>query len=81
MVSERAFAAETADVQQTEVAPEHIGEEGEVAEVQASAEPAAATAEDDENVDLEAVLGGGIRKAPAAAAVDEPESLAAETGA
>ena len=30
MVSERAFATEVADVQQPEVAPEHVGEEGEL---------------------------------------------------
>jgi small subunit ribosomal protein S2 len=79
MVSERAFATEVADVQQAEVAPEHVGEEGEVLEAQSSVivDPA----EEDENVDLEAVLGGGIRKAPSAATIDEPESIVAETGA
>ncbi len=66
MVSERAFATEAADVQQIEIAPEFIGEEAEavVAEVQESAGTAEASAEDEEVVDLEAVLGGGIRKAP-----------------
>ena len=48
-------------------------------DVQAAAgEP---SAEDDENVDLEAVLGGNIRKAPATVTADEPEPVAAETGA
>src|SRR6201747_1178774 len=36
MVSERAFATEVADVDQAAIAPEHIGEDGEVAEIQAS---------------------------------------------
>jgi small subunit ribosomal protein S2 len=78
MVSERAFATEAADVQQIEIAPEFLGEEDEagiVAEVQESAGTAEASAEDEEVVDLEAVLGGGIRKAPSAAV--EPEAEAA----
>ena len=79
MVSERAFATEVSDVDQTEVAPEHIGEEGEANEIQASI--SAADSDEDDNVDLEAVLGGNIRKAPAAASVDEPETAIAETGA
>ena len=79
MVSERAFATEVADVDQAEVAPEHIGEEGEANEIQASI--TAADSDEDDNVDLEAVLGGNIRKAPAAASVDEPETAIAETGA
>ena len=66
MVSDKAFATEVADVDQAEVAPEHIGEEGEANEIQASEAPPP-TADEDDNVDLEAVLGGGIRKAPAAA--------------
>jgi small subunit ribosomal protein S2 len=84
MVSERAFATEVADVRPAEIAPEFLGEEGEAtAEVQESAGVAATSAEetvDDENVDLEAVLGGNIRKAPAAATEDEPEPAHA-TGA
>jgi len=84
MVSERAFATEVADVRPAEIAPEFLGEEGEAtAEVQESAGVAAASTEetvDDENVDLEAVLGGNIRKAPVAATEDEPEPAHA-TGA
>ena len=82
MVSDKAFAQEYADVQQAEVAPEHIGEETEapVAAQETAATPEA-SADEDENVDLEAVLGGNIRKAPAAATADEPEPVAAETGA
>jgi len=74
-------------VQQAEVSPEFVGEEGEegAGEVQTSATPMAATedAVDDDNVDLEAVLGGNIRKAPVAATEDEaePEPAHAATGA
>jgi small subunit ribosomal protein S2 len=86
MVSERAFATEAADVQQLEIAPEYIGEEaepGEVLVVQESAGSAEASVEDEEVVDLEAVLGGGIRKAPSAAveAEAEPDSVHAEASA
>jgi len=85
MISEKAFATEVADVRPAEVAPEFIGEESEAAgDVQESAGVAAASADEaaaeDENVDLEAVLGGNIRKAPVAATEDEPEPAHA-TGA
>jgi small subunit ribosomal protein S2 len=78
MVSEKAFSTEAADVQPLEVSPEHIGEDGEVIasdlEVHESAGVAAASTEDeDETVDLAAVLGGNIRKAPAAATEPEAE--------
>src|SRR5579871_4669677 len=79
MVSERAFATEVADVEPTEIGSEHIGEDGELADVQASI--SAADSDEDDNVDLAAVLGGNIRKAPAAASVDEPETAIADTGA
>jgi small subunit ribosomal protein S2 len=92
LVSEKAFESEVADVQQVEVAPELVGEEGEeivnetVADVHESAGLAADSVEDavdEENVDLNAVLGGNVRKAPAAAteaeAETEPEHIA--TGA
>ena len=87
MVSEKAFATEVADVQAAEVSPEYVGEEGEEGlEVHESAGAAAASTEDavdDETVDLEAVLGGNIRKAPVAATEDEaePEPAHAATGA
>jgi small subunit ribosomal protein S2 len=75
MVSEKAFATEAADIQPLEVSPEHVGEEGEAtdsgADVHESAGVAEASTEDDETVDLAAVLGGNIRKAPAAS---EPEA-------
>jgi small subunit ribosomal protein S2 len=83
MVSEKAFATESADVQPLEVSPEFIGEDGEVAlddataEVHESAGIAAASTDDladDDNVDLAAVLGGNIRKAPVTATEDEVES-------
>jgi small subunit ribosomal protein S2 len=78
MVSEKAFATEVADVVPAEVAPEYVGEEGEegVEQVAESAGVAAASAEevvDDDNVDLAAVLGGNIRKAPVAATEEEVE--------
>jgi small subunit ribosomal protein S2 len=92
LVSEKAFSTEVADVQQVEVAPEYVGEEGEEGEVDATAEIhlsagiAADSVEDiadEENVDLEAVLGGNIRKAPAAATEPEaePETAHIATGA
>jgi small subunit ribosomal protein S2 len=79
-------------VEQVEVAPEYIGEEGDAGEDDAAAEiheSAGIAAEsvddiaDDENVDLAAVLGGNIRKAPVAATEPEaePESAHAATGA
>jgi small subunit ribosomal protein S2 len=83
MVSEKAFATEAADVQPIAVSPEYIGEDGEYepGEIHAAAEPVAAAPEpeEEETVDLEAVLGGNIRKAPAAASEPdaEPESLSA----
>jgi small subunit ribosomal protein S2 len=87
LVSEKAFEAEVADVQQVEVSPELVGEEGEAVAVDASEVPETAVAEasavDDDNVDLAAVLGGNIRKAPAAATEieTEPEVPQVATGA
>jgi small subunit ribosomal protein S2 len=80
MVSEKAFATEVADVNPTEVAPQYIGEEGEEeGEAQAASEPAAAASDEDETVDLEAVLGGNIRKAPAASEPDaDAEAISAQ---
>ena len=89
MVSERAFATESADIIPMEVSPEHVGEEGEVAldaaaelPVAESAGTAEAAIEDDENVDLEAVLGGNIKKAPATSEPEpEAEPISAHAGA
>jgi small subunit ribosomal protein S2 len=85
MVSEKAFATEVADVQPAEVSPEYVGEEGEEG-AEAVQEPVAAAATEevaDDNIDLEAVLGGNIRKAPVAATEEEaePEPAHAATGA
>jgi small subunit ribosomal protein S2 len=87
MVSEKAFATEVADVQPAEVSPEYVGEEGEegLEQVSESAGTAAAATEEiaDDNIDLEAVLGGNIRKAPVAATEEEaePEPAHVATGA
>jgi small subunit ribosomal protein S2 len=78
MVSEKAFATEVADVQAVATESHFIGEDADanegaaLAEVHESAGIAEASADDlidDDNVDLAAVLGGNIRKAPAT----EPE--------
>ena len=68
-------------MQPVEVAPEYVGEEGETdwtmwQQIHESAGIAAESIEDvvdDENVDLAAVLGGNIRKAPVAATEPEVE--------
>jgi len=76
MVSEKAFATESADVQPLAVSPEYVGEDGEIepGEIHAAAEPTEAAPEEDETVDLAAVLGGNIRKAPSAATEPEAET-------
>src|SRR5215467_11655954 len=64
MVSERAFTEETSDVQPIATSPEHIGEEYE--SMYGDEGPRGAVveaADEEETVDLEAVLGGNIRKA------------------
>ena len=88
MVSEKAFATEAADVQPLAISAAYIGEEGEegLDEVHESPGIAAASTDDlidDDNVDLEAVLGGNIRKAPAAETEveAEPEPVHAASGA
>ena len=43
-------------------------------EIRAAAEPVEAVADEDETVDLAAVLGGNIRKAPSAATEPEAET-------
>jgi len=78
MVSEKAFATEVADVVPAAVSPQYVGEEGEegVEPTEESAGLAAASVEDvadDDNVDLAAVLGGNIRKAPVTATEEEVE--------
>jgi small subunit ribosomal protein S2 len=74
MVHDKAFAAESADVVATEQDERMIGEhqdEGTQPEAAEAliAEPVAEAEE--ETIDLEAALGGGIRKAPSAATAEE----------
>ena len=74
MVNDKAFATELAGVTALPVNPnteaDHEGA-SEQATAAATEEP---TEGADEVVDLEAALGGGIRKAPAAVTADEPEA-------
>jgi small subunit ribosomal protein S2 len=77
MVSDKAFAQEYADVAPVAAESHLLGEdEDDVArtEIQVSAGAAADSVEDaeDEDIDLNAALGGGIRKAPAAETEPEP---------
>ncbi len=72
---DKAFSAEMGGVIPTVQAASAEGEEAE--DAAPAAEAAAETEGSDDVVDLEAALGGGIRKAPAAATVvDEPEAVA-----
>uniref|UniRef100_A0A7V4XUI2 Small ribosomal subunit protein uS2 n=1 Tax=Acidobacterium capsulatum TaxID=33075 RepID=A0A7V4XUI2_9BACT len=72
MVNDKQFAAEMEGVTPAEVQASAVGEEAAVAEAAAPAEDASA---DSEEVDLEAALGGGIRKSPAVVnALDEAEA-------
>ncbi|SEG45720.1 SSU ribosomal protein S2P [Bryocella elongata] len=76
MISDKAFTEEFADVTPAGL-PAHmlVDEDETVAEVHESAGIAEASTEDipEENIDLNAVLGGGIRKAPVAIeALEEP---------
>jgi len=84
MISDKAFANELEEVRPLETESHFLGEEGDeaIAEVHESAGTAEASVEDieDETIDLNAALGGGIRKAPAAADA-EPEVEAAEVSA
>ena len=80
MISDKAFSNEYADVQP--IAPEThmVGEDEDVVlhEGRISAGAAAESVEEEpeEDIDLNAALGGGIRKAPAAEI--EPEATPAE---
>jgi small subunit ribosomal protein S2 len=81
MVSEKAFAGEYTDVQPIAQDSHMLGqyedegaESGEAAETTEPAEAAAPVEAEDENIDLAAALGGGIRKQPAAVETEaEPE--------
>jgi small subunit ribosomal protein S2 len=81
MVSDKAFAQEYADVMPVAADANLLAEDDDVArnEIQISAGAAADSIEDteEEEIDLNAALGGGIRKAPAAADL-EPEPTPAE---
>jgi len=85
MISDKAFANEFEEVRPIMTESQFLGEEGDEAlsEVHESAGIAEASVEDvadDDNIDLNAALGGGIRKAPVAADA-EPEVEAAEVSA
>jgi small subunit ribosomal protein S2 len=84
MISDKAFANELEEVRPLATESHFIGEDGDetIGEVHESAGTAEASIEDvdDDNIDLNAALGGGIRKAPAAADA-EPEVEAAEVSA
>jgi small subunit ribosomal protein S2 len=85
MISDKAFSNEYDEVTPIGVDAHFLGEDGEDAaleEVHESAGIAAASTEDaadDENIDLNAVLGGGIRKAPVAADADTEAEPATAT--
>ena len=87
MISDKAFANEFSDVQPVMTEAHFLGDEGDDAlnEVQESAGIAEASAEPDEleseDIDLNAVLGGGIRKAPAAETEPEIEAEPVEATA
>ncbi|WP_263408170.1 30S ribosomal protein S2 [Terriglobus tenax] len=77
MVGDKAFADEYTDVTPVTTESHFIAEEGEEGEA-VEAVAAAPAAEEEETVDLEAALGGGIRKTETES---EPEPAAAEAGA
>ncbi|HEY4009206.1 MAG TPA: 30S ribosomal protein S2, partial [Acidobacteriaceae bacterium] len=84
MISDKAFAQEYADVTPAGLEPHQLAEEEDdtaLQEIQVSAGAAADSVEDteEEDIDLNAALGGGIRKAPAAET--EPEPAPAEATA
>jgi small subunit ribosomal protein S2 len=77
MSTDKQFADATAGVTALPVSEVHVGEEGEQPATPETLEAGADTnAADSEEVDMEAALGGGIRKAPAAVGAAEPEAIA-----
>ncbi len=78
MISDKAFSNEYADVQPIAPPTHLLGEDEELepGEVPISAAAPADEPEEEETIDLNAALGGGIRKAPAAET--EPEATPAE---
>ena len=86
MISDKAFAQEFADVEPTTLPSHFLGDEDDtLSEIQESAGTAEASVEDvvdeDEVIDLNAALGGGIRKAPAAEIEPEIEAEPVEATA
>jgi len=82
MISDKAFAQETSDIMPVMTEAHFLGEEAEAAPAATPfAESTPVAADEEETVDLEAALGGGIRKAPASETEAEPEVVAAEAGA
>ena len=82
MIGDKSIANEYADVTPVATEAHFVGLEDEEAssEVQESS-PVAADAAEEESVDLDAALGGGIRKQPASEMDIEAEPVAAGTGA
>jgi len=80
MISDKAFSSETEGITPLETEAHFVGEEGENAPA-AEAAPAEDASAEDETVDLEAALGGGIRKSPASDTEADAEPVAAEAGA
>ena len=76
MSTDKQFADATAGVTALPVSEVHVGEEGEQPATPETLEAGADTTADSEEVDMEAALGGGIRKAPAAVGAAEPEVIA-----
>ncbi len=77
MSTDKQFADATAGVTALPVSEAHVAEEGEQPATPETLEAGAdTTAADSEEVDMEAALGGGIRKAPAAVGAAEPEVIA-----
>jgi small subunit ribosomal protein S2 len=76
MSTDKQFADATAGVTALPVSEVHVGEEGEQPATPETLEAGADTTADSEEVDMEAALGGGIRKAPAAVGAAEPEAIA-----
>jgi small subunit ribosomal protein S2 len=76
--TDKQFADATAGATALPVSEAHVGEEAEsVVAAPATLEAGAdGTAAESEEVDLEAALGGGIRKAPAAVTAAEPDVVA-----
>ena len=82
MSTDKQFADATAGATALPVNEAHVGEEAPAGEAPETLEAGSdAVAVEPEEVDLEAALGGGIRKAPAAVTAAEPETEAvAEAG-